>query len=69
MKYRKGGVDTMPGHQQNCLIAITRTNPPCSSEAELHKILYEWNGTADEYSSDKCIHQLFEEQVEKNSAR
>ncbi|NEP72550.1 MAG: amino acid adenylation domain-containing protein [Okeania sp. SIO2G4] len=36
------------------------------TEAERHQLLVEWNDTAVEYPSDKCIHQLFEEQVEKN---
>lgn len=35
------------------------------SDAELHKILVEWNDTAADYPVDKCIHQLFEEQVER----
>ncbi|MEO1764978.1 MAG: non-ribosomal peptide synthetase, partial [Cyanobacteria bacterium J06629_18] len=30
-----------------------------------HKILVEWNQTQLDYPSDKCIHQLFEEQVAK----
>ncbi|HEY9830739.1 MAG TPA: amino acid adenylation domain-containing protein [Stenomitos sp.] len=37
---------------------------PLLSEQEHHKILVEWNNTKVEYVQDKCIHQLFEEQVE-----
>src|SRR3981081_2696083 len=33
--------------------------------AEEHQLLVEWNDTAVDYSSDKCIHDLFEEQVAK----
>ncbi|MEK8018016.1 MAG: amino acid adenylation domain-containing protein, partial [Candidatus Parabeggiatoa sp.] len=33
--------------------------------AELKKILVEWNDTATDYPQDQCIHQLFEAQVEK----
>jgi amino acid adenylation domain-containing protein len=33
------------------------------SEKELKKILVEWNNTESEYPKDKCIHQLFEQQV------
>jgi amino acid adenylation domain-containing protein len=33
------------------------------TDAERHKLLVEWNDTAAEYPRDKCIHQLFEEQV------
>jgi amino acid adenylation domain-containing protein len=35
------------------------------SAAERHKILVEWNNTQTDYPKDKCIHQLFEEQVER----
>jgi amino acid adenylation domain-containing protein len=35
------------------------------TEAERHKILHEWNSTTTEYPHDRCIHQLFEEQVER----
>ena len=34
-------------------------------EAELQQILYEFNDTATDYPLDKCIHHLFEEQVEQ----
>src|SRR4029077_969660 len=30
---------------------------------ERHKLLVEWNATEAEYPSDRCIHELFEEQV------
>src|SRR4029077_6138044 len=32
---------------------------------ERHRVLYEWNKTEVEYPRDKCVHELFEEQVEK----
>ncbi|MFN6478154.1 non-ribosomal peptide synthetase [Nostoc sp. DedQUE07] len=32
---------------------------------ERHQLLVEWNNTAVEYPQDKCIHQLFEAQVEQ----
>ncbi len=38
---------------------------PLLTEAEEHQLLYEWNQTAKEYRSEKCIHQLFEEQAER----
>ncbi len=38
---------------------------PILTEAERHQILVEWNNTDTDYSVDQCIHQLFEEQVEK----
>ena len=38
---------------------------PILPEAERRKVLYEWNETAVEYPKEKCIHELFEEQVER----
>ncbi|MGB3513267.1 MAG: amino acid adenylation domain-containing protein, partial [Microcoleaceae cyanobacterium] len=58
-------------HFQNLLTAIL-ANPqtevgklPMLSEREKQKILVEWNNTKTDYPQDKCIHQLFESQVEK----
>ena len=58
-------------HFQNLLSGIVE-NPhlyvselPLLSEAERHQLLVEWNDTLTEYPTDKCIHHLFEEQVEK----
>ena len=39
---------------------------PLLTEAERHQLLVEWNDTAVEYPRDRCIHQLFEEQVERS---
>lgn len=41
-------------------------NLPLLSEAELHQILVEWNSTYADYPQDKCIHPLFENQVNHN---
>ncbi|MEH2221573.1 amino acid adenylation domain-containing protein [Nostoc sp.] len=38
---------------------------PLLSAAERHQLLVEWNDNQTDYSSDKCIHQLFEEQVKR----
>jgi non-ribosomal peptide synthetase component F len=38
---------------------------PILTETERRQILIEWNDTAADYPKDKCIHQLFEEQVER----
>jgi len=35
------------------------------TEAERHRLLVAWNDTERDYPKDKCIHQLFEEQVER----
>ena len=34
-------------------------------EKEYHQLIHEWNDTAADYPYDKCLHQLFEEQVAK----
>ncbi|MFK0732352.1 MAG: amino acid adenylation domain-containing protein, partial [Gloeotrichia echinulata HAB0833] len=64
-------IERMTAHFQNLLSAIV-ANPaatvgelPLLSAAERHQLLVEWNDTAAEYPADKCIHQLFESQVEK----
>ncbi len=63
-------IQQMSGHFQNLLNAIAE-NPQLAvgkllllSVAERHQLLTEWNGTEKEYPTDKCIHQLFEQQVE-----
>jgi len=38
---------------------------PILTEAERHQLLVEWNNTQTDYAQDKCIHYLFEEQVER----
>jgi amino acid adenylation domain-containing protein len=39
---------------------------PLLTEAERQQLLVEWNNTTTDYPQDKCIHQLFEEQVERS---
>ncbi|WP_308189135.1 non-ribosomal peptide synthetase/type I polyketide synthase [Nostoc mirabile] len=62
----------MAGHFQILLEGIV-ANPqqkvsslPLLTEQERHQLLWEWNNTTREYPIDKCIHQLFEEQVERS---
>jgi len=38
---------------------------PLLTESEKHKLLVEFNDTKTDYPNDKCVHELFEEQVEK----
>jgi amino acid adenylation domain-containing protein len=54
------------------LLEAIATNPeqriselPLLTQTERQQLLFEWNNTTTEYPHDKCIHQLFEEQVEK----
>ncbi|MEH1834782.1 MAG: amino acid adenylation domain-containing protein, partial [Nostoc sp.] len=58
-------------HFQNLCKAIVE-NPsqevselPLLSEAERHQLLVQWNDTINIYPENKCIHQLFEKQVER----
>jgi amino acid adenylation domain-containing protein len=60
-------------HFQNLLAAIVE-NPqttvgklPMLSEAQKQQILVEWNDTKRDYDLSRCIYQLFEERVKKNS--
>ncbi|MBN3951615.1 MAG: amino acid adenylation domain-containing protein [Nostoc sp. NMS7] len=61
----------MTGHFQTMLSAIA-AHPdqrigelPLLTEPERHQLLMQWNNTQANYPQDKCIHQLFEEQVER----
>ncbi|WP_256379344.1 AMP-binding protein [Brasilonema sennae] len=63
----------MTGHFQTLLAGIV-TNPqasvgtlPLLTEHERHQLLVEWNDTCTAYPDTKCIHEIFEEQVEQNS--
>ncbi len=64
-------IERMAGHYQRILEGIV-VNPeqrlselPLLTEAEQHRILNQWNDTGKDYPRDKCIHDLFEAQVEK----
>jgi amino acid adenylation domain-containing protein len=39
---------------------------PLLTQRERQQLLIEWNDTKREYPNDKCVHELFEEQVEQN---
>ncbi|MEH1861773.1 MAG: amino acid adenylation domain-containing protein [Nostoc sp.] len=65
-----GTIARMAGHFEILLSSII-ANPqqsvselPLLTEAERQQLLVEWNNTQIEYPQDKCIHQLFETQVE-----
>ncbi|MEW6737253.1 MAG: condensation domain-containing protein, partial [Acidobacteriota bacterium] len=62
-------IKRMVGHVENLLARII-SNPQervsslsLLSEVERNQLLMEWNSTTVEYPYDKCVHQLFEEQV------
>ncbi len=61
----------MLGHYRVLLEGVV-SNPgqrlselPLLTEEERHRLLVEWNRTEREYPRDRCIHELFEEQVER----
>ncbi|KYC42732.1 non-ribosomal peptide synthetase [Scytonema hofmannii PCC 7110] len=63
----------MTGHFVTLLSAIV-ANPqerisqlPMLTEVEQRQLFVEWNDTQADYPRDKCIHQLFEQQVELTS--
>ena len=64
-------VARMAGHFQTLLKGIVANpeqrvlNLPLLTEVERHQLLVEWNDTQAEYTRDRCIHQLFEAQVER----
>ncbi|MBR8837984.1 MAG: amino acid adenylation domain-containing protein [Stigonema ocellatum SAG 48.90 = DSM 106950] len=65
-------IERMAGHFHTLLEAIV-ANPkerisqlPMLTEVERQQLLIEWNDTQLNYPQDKCIHQLFEEQVQRN---
>jgi amino acid adenylation domain-containing protein/FkbM family methyltransferase len=60
------------GHYQTLLWAIaTKSNLPVSrlpilTGGEKHQLLVEWNNTKTRYPMERCIHELFEKQVQKS---
>jgi len=71
-KFSEKDIDNLHSHFCN-LVKDAIENPEKTilelnvlSDEESRKILCEFNDTSVEYQRDKCVHQLFEEQVEKN---
>jgi amino acid adenylation domain-containing protein/thioester reductase-like protein len=69
-RFDTASVTRMMGHFQTLLEGIV-TNPnqrladlPLLKVPERQQLVFEWNDTQTEYPQDKCIHQLFEKQVE-----
>src|SRR6185369_5869843 len=69
--FEAGRVERMLEHWRVILESVV-TNPtqrvseiPLLAAAERHQILVEWNRTERDYPRDKCVHQLFEEQVKR----
>ncbi|MGB3204689.1 MAG: amino acid adenylation domain-containing protein, partial [Crinalium sp.] len=69
--FKSSTIERIIGHFQALLTGIV-DNPeasistlPLLTATEQHQLLVEWNNTYVDYPQDKCIHQLFEAQVEK----
>ncbi|MEH1955421.1 amino acid adenylation domain-containing protein [Nostoc sp.] len=64
-------ITRMLGHFQTLLGSIVSdpqqriTDLQLLTSSEIQQLLVEWNNTKTEYPQDKCIHELFEAQVEK----
>ncbi|MEH2043176.1 AMP-binding protein [Nostoc sp.] len=65
-------ISRMVGHFQTLLEGIVAnpnqrlTDLPILTKAKQHQLLFDWNDTKISYPQDKCIHQLFEAQVERS---
>ncbi|MHC4454089.1 MAG: non-ribosomal peptide synthetase, partial [Planctomycetota bacterium] len=71
--FNQDTIRRMLGHYQTLLASITR-NPdnsvstlPILTKGEQDQMLLEWNNTKTDFPHNKCIHQLFEMQVEKSA--
>jgi amino acid adenylation domain-containing protein len=68
-------IDRLLGHFQILLEGIIGdpdqriSELPLMTQTEQHQLVVDWNDTEKEYPKDKCIHQLFETQVEKSPDR
>jgi amino acid adenylation domain-containing protein len=64
-------IERMVGHFTNLLKGVVSqaekrlSDLPLLTEPERQKVLVNWNNTATDYPQDKCIHELFEAQVEE----
>jgi amino acid adenylation domain-containing protein len=69
--FEKATVGHMIQHFQTLLEAVANGSErsidelPLMLEAERRQLLVEWNDTAASYGVNKCVHELFEEQVRK----
>ena len=69
--FHRDTIERMARHFQTLLEGIVAdpdqsiATLPIMTEPERHQILFQWNDTAADYPKDKCIHELFEAQVER----
>ena len=64
-------IERLAGHFGVLLAAVVAgpeqrlTELPLLTRAERQQILYQWNETREDYPTEKCLHELFEEQVRR----
>lgn len=64
-------IERLAGHLRQILMAMAASPENRLSDVEMltaaerHQLLVEWNDTSTDYPAYKCIHELFEEQVER----
>ncbi|MFX1518290.1 MAG: amino acid adenylation domain-containing protein, partial [Promethearchaeota archaeon] len=67
--FNRTTIDRMIGHLKTLLFAAVKNpdynvgNISMLTTAEQNQLLVDWNNTTKPFQQDKCIHQLFEEQV------
>lgn len=65
-------ITRMMGHFETLLAGIVAdpaqaiSELPLLTESERRQLLVEWTDTKTEYPADKCVHELFEEQVQRS---
>jgi amino acid adenylation domain-containing protein/non-ribosomal peptide synthase protein (TIGR01720 family) len=66
-----GTIARLSGHFETLLEAIVKdpersvSELPLLSTTEREQLIFEWNQTATEYPSERCVHELFEQQAER----
>jgi amino acid adenylation domain-containing protein len=70
--YRRERIERMMTHLENILESVVvdpaqrLSDLPILTENEKRQLLVEWNDTTVAYSTDRCIHELFEAQVKQS---
>ena len=70
--FEPGTIERLTDHFQVLLAGIVANRKqsvsdlPLMTQAQRHQLLVEWNDTQTDYPAHKCIHHLFEEQVERS---
>jgi len=69
--FERETIRRMLGHFERLLVGIAAdpdqriSQLPMLTEPERHQLLVDWNDTRSDYPDDRCVHELFEEQVER----